>query len=196
MEFASKVRWILVITFSVIALILVGWGLFSIANNLFRSNETTTTQADPSMDFLIESTKTATYTVSGPVVANENHRSYTITVSESTVTMKTYKSYGQVQLGEKSYTNTPTAYKAFLSALTNANVTAMRRNSTTDTNFADKGVCATGRKFIVELDSSLSRWSTSCDTKQGNAEFNMGRVANLFQRQVPDFGTLASGLGI
>jgi hypothetical protein len=196
MEFASKVRWILVVTLFVIALILVGWGLFTIANNLFHSNDTAITQMDPSTDFSVESTKTAEYSVEGPIVANENHRSYKITVTESQVIMKTYKSYGQIELGQKSYPNTTAAYSSFLSALTNANVTAMRRNSTTDASFSDKGVCATGRKFIVDLDSSLSRWSTSCDSKQGNAGFNMGRVASLFQRQVPDFGQLANGLGI
>jgi hypothetical protein len=196
MEFASKVRWILVVTLFVIALILVGWGLFTIANNLFHSNDTAITQMDPSTDFSVESTKTAEYSVEGPIVANENHRSYKITVTESQVIMKTYKSYGQIELGQKSYPNTTAAYSSFLSALTNANVTAMRRNSTTDASFSDKGVCATGRKFIVDLDTSLSRWSTSCDSKQGNAGFNMGRVASLFQRQVPDFGQLANGLGI
>jgi hypothetical protein len=196
MEFASRVRWIVLVTIFVIALILIGWGLFSIASNLFSSNDTAITQTDPSTDFLVESTKVAKYSVDGPIVANENHRSYTITVTESQVIMKTYKSYGQIELGQKSYPNTAAAYSAFLSALTNANVTAMKRNATTDASFSDKGVCATGRKFILDLDSSLSRWSTSCDTKQGNAGSNMGRVGNLFQRQVPDFGQLASGLGI
>jgi len=198
MEFASRIRWILVVAVFAIALILVGWGLFSIASNLFKRSDTNVTQLDPSTDFLIESTKVAEYSVEGPIVANENHRSYTISVSENVVSMKTYRNYGQTLIEEKSYPNTTLAYKAFLSALGNANVTAVRQNTSidADTTFEDKGVCATGRKYMVELDSSMRRWSTSCDSKQGNAGFTMGRVASLFQRQVPDFGKLSSGLGI
>jgi hypothetical protein len=110
--------------------------------------------------------------------------------------MKVYKSYGQVLLDQKSYTNTAPAYDAFLSALENANVTALARNASTQIEFTDQGVCAKGRKFIVELDSAVRRWSTSCNKNEGNAGFSMSSVSVLFQAQVPDFSTLARGLGI
>lgn len=196
MEFASKIRWILVIAVFIIVLILVGWGLFSIASNIFRGNGTDSSQLAPVNDFLVESTETAHFTVDGPVVANEKHRSYTIDVSKSLVTVKVYKSYGQVLLAEKSYTNTSVAYDAFLSALGNANVTALRKNASTEVDFADQGICARGKKYIVELDSSVRRWSTTCGKDEGNAGFVMATVSALFRSQAPDLRELTKGLGL
>lgn len=196
MEFASKVRWIVVITLFVLALLLVGWGLVSIANNLFRDNGSDSSIEEPSTSFSVQSTGVASYTLDGPIVANENQRSYTIAVSENTVTMKVYKSYGQVLINQTSHKNTAAAYETFLSALENANVTALRRNASTEFAFSDQGTCAMGRRYFVELDSAVLRWSTSCSSKEGNAGFSMGPVTTLFQQQVPDFQQMTNGLGI
>lgn len=197
MEFASRLRWILVIAVSIIALLLVVWGLFTIASNLFRGDESQedTVQIDSDRS-LVESTAVAFYKVEGPIVANENQRSYTIAVSANTVTMKTYSNFGKTLIGEISYQNTPVAYASFLSALANADVTALQRNASTEFTFEDQGVCATGRKFFVELDTNIFRWSTSCGTRTGNAGFKMSPVSTLFQRQVPDFNQMTNGLGI
>jgi hypothetical protein len=197
MELASRLRWILVIAISIIAIILVIWGLFTIASNIFRSGEGPTDSSQVEFDrTLVQATGVASYRVEGPVVANEDHRSYTITVSSNNVTMKTYANYGSILLGEKSYPNTSDAYDSFLSALSNANVTALARNTSTELTFEDQGVCARGRKFFVGLDANIMRWSTSCSSREGNAGFAMGPVSTLFQRQVPDFRELNRGLGI
>lgn len=196
MEFASRLRWILVIAVTIIALILIVWGLFTIASNIFRGNgddETNTIQIEEDRS-TVQATAVAAYKVTGPIVANEDQRSYTIVVSANTVTMKTFGSFGKTLIAEKSYTNTPIAFESFLSALANANVTALQRNASTEFTFEDQGVCARGRKFFVELDTNIFRWSTSCGKNEGNAGFNMSPVSTLFQRQVPDFSTLTSGL--
>jgi hypothetical protein len=197
MEFASRIRWILVIALSIIGIILVIWGLFTIASNIFRSSESSvdSTLIDSDRE-LVQSTGTALYRVEGPIVANEDHRSYIITVSSNNVTMKTFANYGKILLEEKSYPNTSVSYESFLSALSNANVTALARNASTEFTFEDQGVCARGRKFFVNLDANIMRWSTSCSEKEGNAGFNMGPVSTLFQKQVPDFNELNSGLGL
>lgn len=194
MEFASKLRWILVIAVMVIALILVCWGLFSIAQNIFSGNDEVTTEQQ--VDFALSSTSVASYSVIGPVVAAEAQRSYRIDVSSSVVSMKVYGNYGSVLLTEKSYTNTAESFVAFTSALSNANATALARGATEEVEFTDIGVCATGRKFIVEFDSTLRRWATSCAGNQGTAGFPMSPVGSLFQRQVPDFSTLNKGTGL
>jgi hypothetical protein len=197
MEFGSKIRWILVVAVSVIALILITWGLFTIASNIFRGgdNNDAVVLVDDFVD--VESIGTARYEVVGPVVANENQNSYIIDVSANVVTMKTYSNYGKILTGEVSYKNTPIAYAAFLSALENADITAVSRNSVPDNTFEELGICATGRRFIVELDGgALRRWSTSCSNKQGNAGFTMSRVSLLFRRQVPDYNKMVSGTGL
>jgi hypothetical protein len=196
MEFASRLRWILVMAFFVITLILVSWGLFTIASNIFRGNEAPDEASRADNSYLVESIAVATYRVEGPVVAAVDHRSYIIVVSSNVITMKTFSDYGKVLISEKSYTNTPVAFQSFLSALNNANVTAQARNTSTEFTFEDQGVCARGRKFFVDLDTSIFRWSTSCSAREGNAGFNMGPVSTLFQKQVPDFSDIVRGLGI
>jgi hypothetical protein len=194
MEFASKLRWILVITVMVIVLILISWGLYSIAQNTFGSNdENVTVQQE---EIAIQSVNTASYSVDGPVVASDKHRSYRIDVSENVVTMRVYGGYGSFIITEQSYTNTTESYTAFLSALDNANVTERARGTTTEDDYAEVGVCASGRRFILELDTAVRRWSTSCAGNQGTAGFSMPPVATLFQRQVPDFSTLNKGTGL
>jgi hypothetical protein len=197
MEFASRIRWILVIAVSIIAVILVIWGLFTIASNIFRAGEGSVDTAQVEVDRgLVQSTGVATYRVEGPIVANVDQRSYVITVSSNNVNMKTFANYGKTLLAEKSYPNTIISYESFLSALANANVTALARNASTEFTFEDQGVCARGRKFFVTLDANIMRWSTSCSNKEGNAGFNMGPVGTLFQKQVPDFNELNRGLGL
>ena len=197
MEFASRIRWILVIAVGVIALILITWGLFTIASNIFRGGETLgETDLNSSNIQLVETTAVARFEVLGPIVANEDQRSYEITVSQNVVTMKTYKNYGKILIAEQSYQNTPVAYDNFLSALINLDVTDLSRGSSTELEFEDLGVCPNGRKFIVSLDSDTTRWSTSCNRNEGNAGFNMTPVGRLFQAQVPDFSDLTRGLGI
>lgn len=196
MEFASRIRWILVIAFVVIALILVSWGLFTIASNIFRGDDLpATTTSDDSR--VVASTASARYRVEGPIVANADQRSYTITVSKNVVTMQTFQNYGKSLIAEKSYQNTEAAYESFLSALYNENITALnRRNTSTEFTFADQGVCASGQKFFVDLDTKIFRWSTSCSDREGNAGFNMNMISALFEEQVPDFFELTSDLNI
>lgn len=199
MEFASKLRWILVIVVSVIFLILVCWGLYSIARNTFSPNDedgTSVSEQEQVDEGSVRSTARAVYTVDGPIVANNEHRSYRIEVTNNSVVMKVYSGYGSSVIAESSYPNTSDSYTAFLSALSNANVTALARGASDQDEFAEIGACATGRKFIVELDSTLRRWSTSCNRVQGNAGFTMSQVGSLFQRQVPDYSTLVRGTGL
>lgn len=197
MEFASRIRWILVVAVAVIALILVTWGLFTIASNIFRGGEDSGLIDDGiSNTQVVESSAVASYEVRGPVVANQDQRSYLITVSQNVVSMKSFSNYGQNLINEQNYQNTQEAFDTFLSALANLEVTDTSRNATDELGFEELGVCPAGRKFIVTLDTSLVRWSTSCSRNEGNAGFNMGAVGNLFRRQIPDFSDLNRGSGI
>ncbi len=191
MELASKLRWILVIAVTAIALILVCWGLLSIARNTFGGDDIPTEQQE---ETTLESTNTASFSVDGPVVANSLHRSYRIDVSERVVTMTVFGSYGASVLDSKSYQNTSVSYNTFLSALDNADVTARARRTSSADDFQEVGVCASGSRFVLELDEDLRRWSTTCG--DGTAGFDMSAVESLFQLQVPDFDTLIGDTGL
>ena len=197
MEFASKLRWVIVGLVAILVLILIGWGLFTIAQNVFNPSRGEDLNANAAFtETDVKSTGSARFIVDGPVVANEEHRSYEIAVSQNVVSMKVYKNYGGVLIAQKSYPNTSDSFDAFLSALDNYNITARTKKTTVDNDFEELGVCPSGKRYIVELDESIRRWSTSCSNKQGTAGFSMSRVRSLFQKQVPDYRELNRGSGL
>ncbi len=199
MEFASKLRWALVVITVVLFLILVGWGLYSIARSIFDSNagdSENVQEVSAVVDEDIRSTSTARYYLDGKTVANSEHRSYSIEVSRNVVTMKVYKSYGEDVIREKSYQNTPEAYESFLASLDHLGIKNRRPNTNTDDDFKDLGACPSGFRYVVELDSTLRRWTTSCSGKGnfGTAGFSMNAVKSLFQKQVIDFDALTDDI--
>ncbi len=197
MEFASKLRWIVFISIAAVFLILIGWGLFSIAQSIFTPNTDNNNVVTEELNIeVINTAQTAVFRVEGPVVANEEHRSYEISVAENVVSMKVFQGYQDKVIAEKSYQNTTEAYDVFLSALTILDVNQREKGTDREDDKNDDGFCPSGRRFIVELDSDLRRWSTSCSSKQGTAGFNMISVRNLFQKQVPDFRDLVRGTGL
>ncbi len=197
MEFASRLRWIIVIFISLLALVLVGWGIASIAKNVFKGgSKSTTSQATTEEPYNIETTASARFITEGPIVASDKQRSYVIEVTQKTVTMKLYKAYGQILISEKSYPNTLESYNAFLSALDKNSVTSRIKDTTAEEDFADEGVCATGKRYIIELDSDLRRWGTSCSAKQGTSGAKMSVIKSLFKGQVADYNTIVSGTGL
>lgn len=195
MEFASKLRWFLVVVASILVFILISWGLYSVAKSIFdsgaknNSSRVSDVAADNTADIL--NTSQVSLIVEGPVVAKSEQKSYKIDVSENVVTMTVYGSYGQNVLGQKSYVNNQESYTAFMSALANIGVPKRFAGTTVEQDTQETGVCASGYRYIVELDSYIRRWSTSCSGKnQGTAGFNMTSTRTLFQRQVPDFSVL------
>lgn len=197
MEFASKLRWFLVIIAVVLFMVLIGWGLFSIAKSLFNSGSgdsgSNTTQSQV-IDEDVRLTSQASYYLSGRVVANSEQRSYKIDVSSNVVTMTIYSSYGQKVITEKSYQNTPEAYDAFIASLDNLGIDNRVQGTNTEDDFDEIGQCPGGYTYVIELDNVIRRWTTSCRDIQGTAGFNMNSVKTLFQRQVPDFSELVEDI--
>lgn len=194
MEFISRLRWVIITLVLLFVLVFVGWGLSSIARSIFKgpSSSTSTTPDDIS----IEDIETVKFTTDGPVVAGENHRSYTIQVSKAEVTMKVYANYGQKVLSMKSYPNTSLAYENFIASLRRNNALARASGTDTDDDYNEKGACSSGRRYILELGDSVRRWSTSCQAKQGTAAGSMSAIRTLFSKQVPDFRELTLGTNL
>ncbi len=202
MELLSRFRWVIILLIMIIFIGLVAWGLFSITRNIFTrtsdglGNNSATSVEIEEAENTLRSAGIATFEVDGPVVANEEHRSYVITVTSAQTNIKLYERYGAKVIEQKSYPNTQDAFDAFMSALANENILAEKSNVDGELTFAEEGVCARGRRYIMEIDSSIRRWTTSCSSKDGNADFSMSRVRALFQRQIPDFSDVVRGSGL
>ena len=196
MEMLAKFRWILVVGVILFFLVFVGWGLSSLARNMFGDSGSTDSLATTGQKITLDGVRSARYRVDGPVVASSEHRSYSIEATSSVVVMKVYSDYGQKVIAEKSYTNNQEAFDALINSLEAAQATARYEGTNEDDDIADRGICPEGRRYIIELDDDIRRWTTSCDRKQGTAAGKMTTMRSLFTKQVPDFSDLTRNTGL
>ena len=104
--------------------------------------------------------------------------------------MKTFSGYNNTVIESRTYQNTPASFNEFRSALELLNVSQRLKDTDKEDDNNDEGFCPTGKRYILEINSEMRRWSTSCSSKQGTAAFSMSSVRSLFQKQVPDFSDI------
>lgn len=190
----SRILPIIVVIIVVIAVIAA---LVTAGKMLFGANKSTTKTTDTSASAIADAVldradgRSVRWTVRGPIVANENFRSYQITVTPSTRTYTTYSGYLDQPVDSKSYDNNAKAYEEFVYALNNANVSATRNAASTDF----RGVCAT--QGIAYMFETLSRdtadhtlWSSTCKDSRGTLGADPLKLQALFTNQIPDFKPL------
>lgn len=131
-------------------------------------------------------------TVRGPLVADEDYRTYTVTVSPTARTMTTYKGYGQQQIDTSQLQNSTSAYEQLVYALNRAKL--MDGTPLTGDSNDTRGVCATGTLYTFDVmqsgASEQSLWTSSCSGSVGSLKANLAQVTNLFSDQIPTFSTL------
>ncbi len=135
-------------------------------------------------------------TIDGAINAEQTHRAVRITVGKAQASAAVIQGYQGTIGSQKAYSNNPAAYVNFLRALQIAGFT---KGSNDAAVRDERGFCPNGSRFILEIvsgDQNLQHyWTTSCGG-QGNFKGNINTVRSLFQNQIPDYGTLASGTGL
>lgn len=137
-------------------------------------------------------------TVDGPIVSDQQHVAYRITVGESETSIQTLQGYQGTVTAEKDYSNNSDSYAEFLRALDIAGFDKGVTNATTEQN-DDRGECALGRRYIFKIINGANTpqrfWSTSCGG-EGTFKGNTQDVLQLFDQQIPeqDFETLTDPL--
>jgi len=195
MELLSRLRWIVIAFIALLFLILVGWGLSSIARNIFNpgdSNQAITANDD--ID--VGSVDVARFLVSGPIVASEEHRSYEVEVNPSVVTITLYSDYGQNEIDQKSYKNNQEAFDTFVEALDVANIDKRISGTSEEDDSNYEGACPTGKRYVYNLDDDFQRWTTSCSSSKGTAGGNRSTIRRLFNRQAPEAKDMLRGTGL
>ncbi|MBM3210146.1 hypothetical protein FJZ39_02300 [Candidatus Saccharibacteria bacterium] len=179
---------VVIIIVAIVAIISLGRAMFGGGDD---ANEATTSQpADDGRAALLatDTTRSVRFTQRGPIVADENFRSYQITVSTDNRTITAYEGYLQNALDSKTYANNSRAYEEFVFALDKANM----MNGDAFEGEADdtRGLCATGNVYEYEVlqgNRVVKRlWSTDCDGSKGSLEASVEQLNNLFHNQVPD----------
>lgn len=136
-------------------------------------------------------------TVDGPIVADQLHNAYQITVDRSETRMETFRGYEYESIAMQRYDNNQTSYLNFLKALDFA---GFNKGTSKTNNNDERGVCANGTRYIMEIINGSSQirryWTTTC--KGGTFRGDYSEVLRLFQAQLPpkDFRTLIRGLNL
>lgn len=135
-------------------------------------------------------------TVRGPLVADEEFRSYTISVSQKERTMNVYKGYkNDLSKNTKLYNNGE-SFTQFVYALERVGMTGQIDGVSGET----RGICATGEliTFNVYNKDELKKtlWASTCDGSKGNMAGDVGKLQRLFSRQIPEYSNLLKKTGL
>jgi hypothetical protein len=133
-------------------------------------------------------------TVDGPVNANQLHQQVRITVSRDNVTFEQLQGYDGDVVNQQTFSNTESAYAAFLLSLQRAGFTqGDNRPGTGD----ERGYCPLGDRYVFQLtqdDHDIERyWATTCPNLKTYLGVQ-GLTIELFQKQVPTYAALVKGV--
>ena len=126
--------------------------------------------------------------VRGPIVADENFRSYEISVTSSQRTMTTYQGYRDRPIDRAVLENNIPAYEEFVHALDHAAV--IEGDEFEDEDDDTRGVCPSGNLYEFEVynGSNIVKrlWTTDCRNTIGSLEADRRQIVNLFLLQIPE----------
>ncbi len=196
-------RFIPILLVIIITIVAVA-AVIAIGRALFGDGSSNNTQPNPN----IEDAKTALLstdvdrsvrlTVRGPIVANENFRSYSITITPDSREMITYEGYLDNQIDRKRLDNNTKAYTELVYALDKRKM--MDGKDLTEEQNDLRGICASGKiyKFETIKNNSVvkSLWTSDCSGSKGSAQANVNEILDMFLKQIPDGKKMASGIGL
>jgi len=175
---------LIVIAIAIAALVSAGRAIFGGTDQAAQS------QVDVGRDNLLNTSlsHSVRMTVRGPIVADENFRSYQVTVNPSDRSITTYSGYLDQVLDAKQYSNNAKAYEEFVYALDKANL--MKGEVLKDGKDDTRGICATGRVYEFEVlkdGRAVKRlWTSTCKGSVGSLKASVAQVETLFHNQIPD----------
>jgi hypothetical protein len=149
-----------------------------------------TQQVDASSQALLDTSadRSVRMTVRGPIVADDNFRSYQVTVSPSKREFTRYRGYLDTPLVTKTYENNAKAYDEFVHALSIAGLA--KGEPLTGEDDDTRGICAGGAVYEFEIINGAHvverLWTTSCQNIKGSLVADAGQVQQLFLSQIPD----------
>ena len=196
-------RFIPILLVIIITIVAVA-AVIAIGRALFGDGSSNNTQPNPN----IEDAKTALLstdvdrsvrlTVRGPIVANENFRSYSVTITPDSREMITYEGYLDNQIDRKRLDNNTKAYTELVYALDKRKM--MDGKDLTEEQNDLRGICASGKiyKFETIKNNSVvkSLWTSDCSGSKGSAQANVNEILDMFLKQIPDGKKMASGIGL
>lgn len=127
-------------------------------------------------------------TVRGPIVADEEFRSYQVTINQSDRTLTTHSGYLEQVIDTKRLGNYVKSYEEFVYALERADM--VEGTAFTGDKDDTRGICATGRVYefeVIQSGSVVKRlWTSTCKGSPGSLNASYAQLQKLFLNQIPD----------
>lgn len=186
---------------TIIIIIVAIAGLVALARLLFAgggSQASTPNQIDIARQNLLTTSdgRSVSMTVRGPIVAEEDFRSYRITISPTARTFESFKGYLDVTVDKQTLPNNTAAYDQFVNALNKANLVASAPFAADKNNTL--GICATGKVYEFRLlngnDETQMYWTSTCGGSTGSLRASVNQTSQLFLNQIPDGSKIESTL--
>jgi hypothetical protein len=133
-------------------------------------------------------------TTQGKLVGENERQAVRISVTRTERKIEILRGYDEAVERSNTYPNSQSGYESFIRALDNAGFTKNRPSKFDD----NRGVCPLGNKYIYDLsynDEHVSNlWSTSCSKNEGTYAGVPTLTRQLFEQQIPDYGTQVRGV--
>lgn len=194
---------LLIVAIAILSIILIvnlGRMMFGSGDSSNKSSETSQQEQDTSTKELltVETGRSVKMTVRGPIVANEDARSYIVEVSPSGRLFKVLKGYNGEVINQKDHANTSVSYDEFVHALNKANM--MKGEAFTGEADDLRGVCASGYiyDFAILKNGEVVKhlWTSTCGGSKGSLLANTKQLQDLFASQIPEFKKVVNDLGV
>lgn len=177
---------------AIVVIIVAIAGLVGLARLLFAGGESTAKVPETNVprEALLTTAdgSSVTMNVRGPIVAEENFRSFQITVAPNSREVQTFTGYLDQVIDQETLPNNVSAYTQFVYALDKANLT--KGTQLPDEANDIRGICATGRitQFIVTRDGEpvQTLWTSTCGGSKGSLRASVDQLSQLFTRQIPN----------
>jgi len=196
-----KTQRILPIILTIVVIIVAIAGLVALARLLFAGSSSSTTKVTDTtiaqQQLLTTSEgRSVSMTVRGPIVADEDFRSYRIVISPNSRTFEAFTGYLTTVTDRQKLSNNTAAYDQFVHALDKANMVSGRELEGDKNNVL--GICATGKvyEFAVLSGGEMQHmfWTSTCKGSPGSLRGSAAQLSALFLAQLPDSAAIASDL--
>jgi hypothetical protein len=185
---------LIIIAVAIAVMVSVGRAIFG------GDTGTDTSKVDLGVESLLNTSvdRSVRMTVRGPIVADENFRSYQIAIDSSSRRITTYSGYLDTTIENIQLGNNTKGYEEFVYALNRANL--MKGTELGADKDDTRGICATGRVYEFEVlqgSSVVKRlWTSTCKGSAGSLKASVTQVQTLFNEQIPDSRKTLSNLDI
>lgn len=175
---------LVVVAIAIAALVSAGRAIFG------GDSATDSSQVDPGQKALLSTAvgNSVRMTVRGPIVAEEDFRSYRVAVDASGRNLTTFSGYVTQVIDAKQLGNNVKAYDQFVHALDKANF--MKGAALTGEADDTRGICASGKVYEFEVVQggmvTKRLWTSTCKGSSGSFKGSIDQVEKLFLGQIPD----------